>query len=165
MGAVALTVSVGVGVAAATTSGGPAGSVDFFTGGRVDTPSGSFVTLTTQTITAGPGPIVVRFSGDGYAQDLNGQTVNGQPVFLGRSYAAMRVRVLLNGAQMSPGRVNFIDNSGKIGVRSPRPTAGSFEWAGTVAAGGNQEITVQFRNLHVYDGAIVLRWTLVIQHA
>lgn len=158
-GAVALTVGVAVGVAAATTSGGPAGSVDSFTGGRVDTPSGTFVNLTSQTVPATPGPIVVRFSAEGYAQDFNSQAA-----FVGRSYAAMRVHVLLNGAPMAPGRVNFIDNSGEIGVRRPRPATASFEWAGTVATPGNQEITVQFRNLRVFDSATVLRWTLVIQH-
>jgi hypothetical protein len=158
--AVMVIVALTVGVAAATTSGAPAGSVDFSTGGRVDTPSGTFVTLTTQTVTAAPGPIVVRFSGEGYVQDFNSQAA-----FVGRSYAAMRVRVLLNGVPMSPGRVNFIDNSGKIAVRRPRPTAASFEWAGTVATAGNQEVMVQFRNRRVFDSATLLRWALVIQHA
>jgi hypothetical protein len=81
----------------------------------------------------------------------------------------MKVRVLLNGAPLAPGAVTLLDNSGKIGERSSlqgsRASAAAFDWAGTVSTGGPQTITVQFRNLHTWDSATLLRWTLTIVHA
>jgi hypothetical protein len=149
-----------VGAATAVTGGGPAGVVEFQTGNRIDTPSGTFQEVTSLTFTAAAGPLVVRFSGAGSELDTNSLAE-----FVGRAYASMRVRVLLNGVPLAPGAVTFIDNTGKIRVRATRPRAASFEWAGTVSAPGQQTVAVQFRNLHSFDSATLTRWTLTVQHA
>jgi hypothetical protein len=102
----------------------------------------------------------VRFSGEGSQLDTNSSAE-----FVGRAYAGMRVRVVLNGVPSLPERSPFIDNTGKIGVRAARPLAASFEWAGTISAPGSQTVAVQFRNLHTWDSATLMRWTLTVQHA
>ena len=63
----------------------------------------------------------------------------------------------------SPARSSLLDNTGKIGVKKPRPTTGSFEWAGTVA-GGATTVTVQVKNLHAFDNAQLNHFTLTVQH-
>ena len=65
----------------------------------------------------------------------------------------------------APGTVTFLDNGGAIGIRRPRLAVSSFEWAGALSSGGAQTVTVQFRNIHTWDTATILRWTLTIQHA
>ena len=146
------------------TADGAALGLEVATGDRIDTPSGKFMTVTSKTFTAGSGPIAVRFAGEGYEEDWNAEAQ-----FVGKSYAAMKVRVLLNGAPLAPGAVTLLDNSGKIGERSSlqgsRASAAAFDWAGTVSTGGPQTIEVQFRNLRTWDSATLLRWTLTIIHA
>ena len=84
--AVGLAVGGAAGAVAATTGGGggTAAALDFETGGRIDTPSGTFQEVTSKTFTAASGPIVVRFAGEGYEEDWNRNAV-----FVGRSYAAI----------------------------------------------------------------------------
>jgi hypothetical protein len=153
-------VPIAVQAAPTTGVGGTAGKLELKTGGRVDTPSGKFLKLASRTFTGSSGPVLVRFSGEG--SDLDS---NAQAVFVGRSYAAMEVRVLLNGVPMAPGSITFLDNSGTIAVKKPHPAVASFEWAGTLSTGRRQTVTVQWRNLHTWDSATILRWTLAIQHA
>jgi hypothetical protein len=166
LGAAALLSGTAV-AAAVVTSGsasGPAGVVETVTGDRIDTPSGRFMQVVSQSFTAGTGPIVVRFAGEGLVEDWNEMAG-----FVGKEYAAMKVRVLVDGAPMEPGAVTFVDNGGRIGERSPLPRprgrAAAFDWAGTVASAGAHTVTVQFRNIHTWDSATLLRWTLTIQHA
>jgi hypothetical protein len=144
---------------ASSSGGGTAAQVEFKTGGAVSTPSGTFLTIVSDSFTAGPGPIVVRFSAVGSEQDWN-----RSPAFVGLHYAAMRVRVLLNGAGMAPGASTLIDNRGVRADRTPRPIAAGYEWAGTIASGGTQVVRVQLANLHTFDMATLDHWTLVIQH-
>jgi hypothetical protein len=61
--------------------------------------------------------VVVCFSGAGSELDTNSLAA-----FVGRAYAAMGVRCF-NGVPLAPGRVTFLDNTGKIGVRAARPRA------------------------------------------
>jgi hypothetical protein len=166
LGAAALLSGTAV-AAAVVTSGsasGPAGVVETVTGGRMDTPTGRFLPVVSQSFTAAGGPIVVRFAGEGLVEDWNDRAG-----FVGKKYAAMKVRVLLDGAPMEPGAVTFVDNGGRIGERSPLPSprgrAAAFDWAGTVATAGAHAVTVEYRNLHTWDSATLLRWTLTIQHA
>jgi hypothetical protein len=152
--------AVATGLALANTSGGgTAAQVEFKTGGAVSTPSGTFLTIVSDSFTANPGPIVVRFSAVGSEQDWN-----RSPAFVGRHYAAMRVRVLVNGAGLAPGASTFIDNRGVRADRTPRPIAAGYEWAGTIGSGGTQAVRVQIANLHTFDMANLNHWTLVIQH-
>jgi hypothetical protein len=166
IGALALLSGTAVAAAVATSgsASGPAGVVEAVTGDRIDTPSGVFLPVTSQTFTAGNGPIVVRFSGEGLVEDWNSMAG-----FVGKQYAAMKVRVLLDGVQLAPGAVTFVDNGGQIAQRSPlaspRGRAAAFDWAGTVATTGQHTVTVEFRNLHTWDSATLLRWTLIVQHA
>jgi hypothetical protein len=157
---VALVASVLVVGAIGASGGGTADQVKFRTGGRVDTPSGTFVPNTGLTVTpaGGPQPLVIRYSATGYEQDFNS---GGS--FAGKKFAAMLVRVLVNGSQVGPA-VRFFDNTGKVGVQKPRPTTTSYEWATTVAGGGATQIRVQFRNLHTFDNATILRSTLTAQY-
>ena len=74
-------------------------------------------------VNPGTGPMLIRFSATGYEQDFN--SGGG---FAGHKYAAMFVRVLVNGSQVGPA-VRFFDNTGKVGVQKPRPTTTSYEWA------------------------------------
>jgi hypothetical protein len=163
LGVAAVTVLVGAvagGIALANTSGsGTAAQVEFKTGGAISTPSGTFLTIVTDSFTANPGPIVVRFSAVGDEQDWN-----AAPAFVGRHYAAMRVRVLLNGSALAPGASTFIDNRGLRSARTPRPIAAGYEWAGMIGSGGAQTVRVQLANLHTFDMANLNHWTLVIQH-
>ena len=160
--AVAVTCSVLVAAgligAAVARSGGAAGSVEFKTGGAFSTPTGTFLPLTTDTFASGAGPIVVRLSAVGYVQDTN--SGGG---FVGKSYAALRVRVLVNGALLPPGVITLMDNTGKISISAPRPVAASYEWAGN-AAGGATTVRVEVANLHTFDNTQINHWTLSIQH-
>jgi len=144
---------------AAVNGGGAAGDVEFQTGGGVSTPSGSFITVATRSFTSGPGPIVVSFSAEGWDQDW---TSGGS--FAGHNYAALRVRVLLNNTPVAPGAVVFFDNTGKITIRTPRPTSTSFDWAATMSSGGVKTVKVQVANLHTFDMAQINHYTLSIQH-
>jgi hypothetical protein len=139
--------------------GGTADQVKFKTGANASTPSGTFVDVpgASLSLTAGAGPLVVRFSATGTDQDFN--SGGG---FAGHKYAAMVVRVLVNGAQVGPA-VRFLDNAGKVGVQKPRPTTASYEWAKTVAA-GVQNVKVQFKNLHTFDNANINAYTLSAQY-
>ena len=150
--------AVATAVARAGVTGGPAPNVDFKTGGAFSTPSGSYVTVTTSSFTAGAGVIAVQFSAAGWVQDWN-----SGGVFAGHDYAALRARVLVNGAPLSPGSVVLFDNTGKIGIKVPRPTTASFEWAGVVGAGATI-VTVQVANLHAFDNAQLNHFTLTVQH-
>jgi hypothetical protein len=143
--------------------GGPAANLDFVTGGRVDTPSASFQPVIAKSFEAQRGVLVVRFSAEGCVQDTNAQAQ-----FVGRAYAAIKVRVLLNGVPLAPGAVTLMDNAGKIGERcgleGTRASAASFEWGGLVTTAGQQTVEVQFRNIRVFDSATLLRSTLAIHH-
>jgi hypothetical protein len=150
--------AVVTGVARAGVSGGPAPDVEFKTGGAFSTPSGSYVTVTTSSFAAGGGVIAVQFSAAGWVQDWK-----SGGVFAGKDYAALRARVLVNGTPLGPGSVVLFDNTGKIGIKPPRPTSASFEWAGIVGAGATT-VTVQVANLHAFDNAQLNHFTLTVQH-
>lgn len=160
LGAAAILAISVAGVARAVSGGGVATHVEFSTGANVSTPSGTFITVATKTFTANPGPLVIRFNASGWVKDYGS---GGS--FVGTSYAAMKVRVLLGSTPVSPGAVTFFDNTGKIGVAISRPMANSFEWAGTIGTGGAKTVKVQVSNLHAFDNAQINSWTLAIQHA
>ena len=126
---------------------------------RIETPSGTYLRITQASFRSAAGPVTVRFSGNAYAIDWTGP----DPRFVGRSYAALFVRVLLDGAVLPPGPVALADNTGKISVNAARPRAGSFEWVGRVPA-GNHRVEVQFRNRTTWDIGGMTRWSLVVQH-
>jgi hypothetical protein len=153
-----LAVAAGVLVAGAfaVSDSGASDKVAFKTGANASTPSGSFLDLpgaATSVVATTDGPLVIRFSAEGSVRDLN--SGGG---FAGKKYAAMFVRVLVNGVQVGPA-VRFFDNTGKVGVSKPRPTTTSYEWAKHVTAGA-QNIKVQFKNLHAFDDANVDAFTL-----
>jgi len=135
---------------------GASDKIAFKTGANESTPSGSFIDVhgAATTVTASiDGPLVIRFSAEGSVRDLN-----SGGAFAGHDYAAMSVRVLVNGVQVGPA-VRFFDNTGKVGVRKPRATTASYEWAKHVTAGA-QNIQVQFKNLHAFDDANIDDYTL-----
>ena len=134
--------------------------IAFKTGANASTPSGSFIDVPggARTVTAtGDGPLVIRFSAAGSVRDLN-----SGGAFAGHNYAAMFVRVLVNNVQVGP-VVRFFDNTGKVGVRRPRPTTSSYEWAKHVTA-VDQNIRVQFKNLHAFDDANLNSFTLTAHY-
>lgn len=141
------------------TGGGTADQVKFKTGANASTPSGSFIDVpgASLSVTPAAGPLVIRFSASGTDQDFN--SGGG---FAGHKYAAMFVRVLVNGSQVGPA-VRFFDNTGKVGVQKPRPTTTSYEWAKTVS-GGPQNVKVQFKNLNTFDNANIKAYTLSAQY-
>lgn len=146
---------VAVGAIGATDSG-ISDKIAFTTGANKSTPSGSFINVpnaSRSVVATADGPLVIRFSAEGSVRDLNS---GGN--FSGHNYAAMFVRVLVNGAQVGP-VVRFFDNTGKVGVSKPRPTTASYEWAKHVTAGA-QNIQVQFKNLHAFDDANIDSFTL-----
>jgi hypothetical protein len=149
---------VATGVARAGVTGGAAPDVEFKTGGAFSTPSGGYVTVTSSAFTGGGGVIAVQFSAAGWVQDWK-----SGGVFAGKDYAALRARVLVNGTPLAPGAVVLFDNTGKIGIKPPRPTSASFEWAGVVGAGATT-VTVQVANLHAFDNAQLNHFTLTVQH-
>ena len=100
------------------------------------------------------GPLVIRLSAEGSVRDLN--SGGG---FSGHNYAAMFVRVLVNGSQVGP-VVRFFDNTGKVGVSKPRPTTASYEWAKHVTGAGAQNIQLQFKNRNAFDDANLDSFTL-----
>jgi hypothetical protein len=154
-----LVASVVVIGAIGATGGGTADQVKFKTGANASTPSGSFIDVpgASFSVTPAAGPLVIRFSASGTDQDFN--SGGG---FAGHTYAAMVVRVLVNGSQVGPA-VRFFDNAGKVGVQKPRPTTTSYEWAKTVS-GGPQNVKVQFKNLHTFDNANIDAYTLSVQY-
>jgi hypothetical protein len=155
----ALAAAVVVVGAIGASGGGTIDSVKFKTGANASTPSGSFLDVpgASVSVTAAPGPLVIRFSATGTDQDFN--SGGG---FAGHKYAAMVVRVIVNGSQVGPA-VRFFDNAGKVGVQKPRPTTASYEWAKTVT-GGVQNVKVQFKNLHTFDNANIDAYTLSAQY-
>ena len=139
---------------------GTSDKIAFKTGANASTPSGSFIDVpgAATTVTASvDGPLVVRFSAAGSVRDLN-----SGGAFAGHDFAAMSVRVLVNGVQVGPA-VRFFDNTGKVGVRKPRPTTASYEWAKHVTA-GPQDVQVQFKNLHAFDDANIDGFTLTAHY-
>jgi hypothetical protein len=110
-------------------------------------------------VVVGPatGPMLIRFSATGYEQDFN--SGGG---FAGHKYAAMFVRVLVNGSQVGPA-VRLFDNTGKVGVQKPRPTTTSYEWAVNTTP-GSKTVRVQFKNLNTFDNATILHSTLTVQN-
>jgi hypothetical protein len=133
--------------------------VNWKTSGRVDTPSSTFLnTNTAVTVTPPtPSPLAIRFSATGYEQDFNS---GGS--FAGNRYAAMLVRVTVDGLPVGP-VVRLFDNTGKIGVQKPRPTVSSYEWIANVSA-GSHTVRVQFKNLNAFDNATILKSTLSVLH-
>jgi hypothetical protein len=131
--------------------------VNFKTSQRVDTPSSTFLNTNSRVIVTPPTAslLAIRFSATGYEQDFN---MGG--AFVGRKYAAMLVRVTVDGTPVGPA-VRFFDNTGKVGVRTPRPTVSSYEWVANVT-GGTHDVRVQFRNLHTWDSATILKSTLTV---
>ncbi len=152
-----LVASVVVVGAIGATGGGAVDHVRWATKGRVDTPSGTFlntgsaVTVTPST----PSTLAIRFSATGYEQDFNS---GGS--FSGKRYAAMLIRVTVDGNPVGPG-VRFFDNTGKVGVQKPRPTVASYEWIANVSA-ASHTVRVQFRNLNTFDSATILNSTLTV---
>jgi hypothetical protein len=155
---VVVALAVATAVARAGVTGGAAPNVEFKTGGAFSTPSGGYVTAATSAFTGGGGVIAVQFSAAGWVQDWK-----SGGVFAGHDYAALRARVLVNGTPLAPGSVVLLDNTGKIGIKAPRPTAASFEWAGVIGAGATT-VTVQVANLHAFDNAQLNHFTVTVQH-
>ena len=139
------------------TDTGTSDKIAFKTGSNASTPSGSFINVPGGSLSVSPttaGPLVIRFSAEGSVRDLS--SGGG---FAGHKFAAMFVRVLVNGSQVGP-VVRFFDNTGKVGVSKPRPTTASYEWAKHVTGAGAQNIRVQFKNLHAFDDANLDSFTL-----
>jgi len=136
---------------------GTSDKIAFKTGANASTPSGSFINVPGGSLSVSPtsaGPLVIRLSAEGSVRDLN--SGGG---FSGHNYAAMFVRVLVNGRQVGP-VVRFFDNTGKVGVSKPRPTTASYEWAKHVTGAGAQNIQVQFKNRNAFDDANLDSFTL-----
>jgi len=151
-------VAASIGYATAS-GGGTAVKVEFKTGGAISTPSRSFRTVIRDIFSAGVGPMVVRLSVAGYEQDWD-----RRPAFVGHHYAAMRVRVLVDGVVLPPGETTLIDNRGVVSVQAPRPVAAGYEWAGSILTSGVKTVKVQVANLHAFDMANINHWTLAVQH-
>jgi hypothetical protein len=133
--------------------------VNWKTSGRVDTPSSTFLNTNSAVTVTPPTPstLAIRFSASGYEQDFNS---GGS--FAGKRYAAMLVRVTVDGLPVGP-VVRLFDNTGKIGVQKPRPTVSSYEWIANVSA-GSHTVRVQFKNLNTFDNATILKSTLSVLH-
>jgi hypothetical protein len=136
---------------------GIADHVNWKTSGRVDTPSSTFINTTSVVTVTPPVPstLAIRFSATGYEQDFSS---GGS--FVGKHYAAMFVRVTVDGSPVGPA-VRFFDNTGKIGVQNPRPTVSSYEWIANVST-GSHTVRVQFKNLNTFDNATILKSTLTV---
>ena len=136
---------------------GTSDKIAFKTGANASTPSGSFINVPGGSLSVSPtsaGPLVIRLSAEGSARDLN--SGGG---FAGHKFAAMFVRVLVNGSPVGP-VVRFFDNTGKVGAQKPRPTTASYEWAKHVTGAGAQNIQLQFKNLNAFDDANINAFTL-----
>jgi len=136
---------------------GTSDKIAFKTGANASTPSGSFINVPGGSLSVSPtsaGPLVIRLSAEGSVRDLN--SGGG---FSGHNYAAMFVRVLVNGSQVGP-VVRFFDNTGKVGVSKPRPMTASYEWAKHVTGAGAQNIQLQFKNRNAFDDANLDSFTL-----
>jgi len=133
--------------------------VNWKTSGRVDTPSSTFLNTNSAVTVTPPTPstLAIRFSATGYEQDFKS---GGS--FAGKRYAAMLVRVTVDGLPVGP-VVRLFDNTGKIGVQKPRPTVSSYEWIANVSA-GSHTVRVQFKNLNTFDNATILKSTLSVLH-
>jgi hypothetical protein len=144
-----------------TVSGsGSTGKVNFRTSDvLLETPSSTFQNVTTMNVTTGDGPVVVRFDAQAYVNDFNADAL-----FDGTHFAAMVVRVLLDGSVVPPGpQIRFTTNEGKRNVLDTHGQAASFSWATTVSS-GTHTIKMQFRGLHLYDLSGLVRWTLTVDH-
>jgi hypothetical protein len=154
-----LALAAGVVVAGAIGASGDdiADHVNWKTSGRVDTPSSTFINTNSVVTVTPPVPstLAIRFSATGYEQDFNS---GGS--FVGKHYAAMFVRVTVDGSPVGPA-VRFFDNTGKIGAQKPRPTVSSYEWIANVAT-GSHTVRVQFKNLNTFDNATILKSTLTV---
>jgi hypothetical protein len=153
----ALVVTVFAVTAIGASDSGTSDKIAFKTGANASTPSGSFINVPGGSLSVSPtsaGPLVIRLSAEGSVRDLN--SGGG---FSGHNYAAMFVRVLVNGSQVGP-VVRFFDNTGKVGVSKPRPTTASYDWAKHVTGVGAQNIQLQFKNRNAFDDANLDSFTL-----
>jgi hypothetical protein len=143
-----------------SSGGGPTGKVDYQTSNvRLETPSGTWQNVTSMSVNTGSGPLVVRFDAQAYVNDFNSGAN-----FDGSHYAATLVRVLLDGAVVSPGAVRFTTNQGKRDILERYGQAASFAWA-TKATSGAHTIKVEFRSATTYDISGFARWTLTADHS
>ncbi len=147
-------------VASAVAHGsGSTGKVDFDSSNvLIETPSGTFQKVTSMNVTTAGGPLVVRFDAQAYENDFN---AGGS--FDGTHYAAMLVRVTVDGTVVSPGGVRFTTNEGKRNIDDTNGQAASFSWATTVSA-GTHTVEIDFRSLTTFDISGLVRWTLTADH-
>jgi hypothetical protein len=139
---------------------GPIAEVDFQTSNvKLETPSGTWQQVTSMNVNTGSGPLVVRFDAQAYVNDFNSGAT-----FDGTHYAATLVRVLLDGAVLSPGAVRFTTNEGKRNIQDQSGQTASFTWA-TKASSGTHTVKVEFRSVTTYDISGFVRWTLTAEHA
>jgi hypothetical protein len=158
---VCLAVLGGAAIGSTLSGGGSTGKVDFRTSTvLLETPSSTFQNVTSMNITTAGGPVVVRFDAQAYVNDFNADAN-----FDGTHFAAILVRVLLDGSVVPPGpAVRFTTNEGKRNVLDLHGQAASFSWA-TTAGSGTHTIKVQFCGLHTYDLSGLVRWTLTVDHS
>lgn len=159
LGVAGASLAVGAAVAWAGGGSGSIAAASFFsTTTPISTPSSAFQTVDTRVVPVNAGPVLIRFSGFGFEQDWD-----SSPKFVGKSYAAMKARVLVNGVRKPP-TVTLIDNAGEIGVKTPQPRTGSYGWAFTSGA-TTLTIKVQIANAHTFDMAQLTSYTITVLHA
>ena len=81
----------------------------------------------------------------------------------------MKVRVLLDGVPMepAPSRSSTTAAASASAARWPSPAGvpPRSTGPGRSPPPAGHTVTVEFRNLHTWDSATLLRWTLTVQHA
>jgi hypothetical protein len=145
---------------AAAHGGGSTGKVDFDSSNvLLETPSATYQKVTSMNVTTASGPLVIRFDAQAYVNDFNS---GGS--FDGTHYAAMLVRVTVDGVTVAPGGVRFTTNEGKRNINDPSGQTASFSWATSVGS-GTHKVEVDFRSLTTFDLSGLVRWTLTADHA
>ena len=125
------------------------------TGVPFETSDDAWRTIDSFTLSANVGPIVsIRLTGDAYAQDFG-----AGGVFKGRKYAAMNVRIKVDGVVIPPGPLVMASNAGQIGVQARRPMGNSLEWWWQTAA-PDPVIKIQARSRTQGDQAGFTKWSL-----
>lgn len=151
VGAIAIIIPV---VAFGGVNNGPIDRALIATGGQFETPSGTWQTVDTVSVTI-EGPLtMLELTGEGFAQDYG-----SGGVFKGQDYAAMKVRLKVGTTVLSPGPMTFADNAGVKKSAQERPMGNSLTWF-YQSGSDTLQVRIQVKNLNTNDLSGFKRWLL-----
>ena len=153
VGAIAVVIPV---VAFGGVNNGPIDRAFIAVGGDFETPSGNWQTVDEVSVSI-EGPLTTFvLTGEGFAQDYG-----SGGVFKGQDYAAMKVRLKVNGDVLQPGAMTFASNAGVKKSASPRTMGNTLTWF-YQSGSATLPVQIQVKNLNTNDLGGLDSWNLTV---